>query len=140
MFSLASKGWERKRGNSQKPGIDFEETFSPVIKHDTIRVVLSFVEAHDMEISQLDVKTDFLCGELDEEIYLQQPEGYAVAEKEKSFCLLHKCIYGLKEASHEWNRHFDHFLQKFGLRPSSADLCLNIHVILSSSSFEWMTA
>jgi hypothetical protein len=114
------------KGFSQRPGIDFEETFSPVIKHDTLRVVLSFVAAYDMEMSQLDVKTAFLYGELDEEIYLQQPEGYVVAGKEKYVCRLHKCIYGLKQASRVWNRHFDHFLKKFGLRPSSADPCLYI--------------
>ena len=99
----------------QQPGIDFEENFSPVIKHDTLRVVLSLVAAHDLEMSQLDVKTAFLYGELDEEIYLQQPEGYVVAGKEGSVCRLHKCIYGLKQASRVWNRHFDYFIRKFGL-------------------------
>jgi hypothetical protein len=103
------------KGFSQRPGIDFEETFSPVIKHDTLRVVLSLVAAHDLEMSQLDVKTAFLYGELDEEIYLQQPEGYVVAGKEGSVCRLHKCIYGLKQASRVWNRHFDYFIRKFGL-------------------------
>ena len=112
------------KGFSQRPGIDFEETFSPVIKHDTLRVVLSLVAAHDLEMSQLDVKTAFLYGELDEEIYLQQPEGYVVAGKEGSVCRLHKCIYGLKQASRVWNRHFDYFIRKFGLRPSPADPCL----------------
>lgn len=73
------------KGFSRRPGIDFEETFSPVIKHDTLRVVLSFVAAHDMEMSQLDVKTAFLYGKLDEEIYLQQPEGYVIAGKKNLF-------------------------------------------------------
>ncbi len=61
---------------------------------------------------------------MDEEIYLQQPEGFVVAGKEKLVCRLHKCLYGLKQASRVWNTTFDTFLQKCGLRPSDADPCL----------------
>jgi len=131
------------KGFSRRPGIDFEETFSPVIKHDTLRVVLSLVAAHDLEMSQLDVKTAFLYGELDEEIYLQQPEGYVVAGKEGSICRLRKCIYGL-------NR-----LRAYGIGISitssenlGCDQVRLIHVSTSarkklnllSSSYGWTTA
>jgi hypothetical protein len=61
---------------------------------------------------------------LNEEIYLQQPEGFIIAGQENAVCRLHKCLYGLKQASRVWNATFDTFLKKFGLRPSTADPCL----------------
>ncbi len=63
------------KGYSQRPGIDYEETFAPVAKQTTLRVVLSFVAAQDLEMRQLDIKTAFLYGDLSEEIYLEQPEN-----------------------------------------------------------------
>ena len=64
------------KGYSQRPGIDYEETFAPVARQTTLRVVLSFVAAQDLEMRQLDIKNAFLYGDLSEEIYLEQPEGY----------------------------------------------------------------
>ncbi len=112
------------KGYSQRSGIDYGETYAPVAKHDTLRVVLSIVAAFDLEMIQLDIKTAFLYGELDEEIYLKQPEGYVEAGKEEHVCRLHKSLYGLKQASRVWNRHFDTFLKEFGLQTSIADPCL----------------
>jgi hypothetical protein len=73
---------------------------------------------------QLDTNTAFLYGELDEEIYLQQQEGFVAAKQEKMVCRLHKCLYGLKQASRVWNKHFDSFLRKFSLVPRESDPCL----------------
>ncbi len=87
------------KGFSQRSGIDYGETISPVVKYDTLRVILSFVAANNLEMPQLDIKTAFLYGELDEEIYLKQPEGFVIAGKEKLVCRLHNCLYGLKQAS-----------------------------------------
>ena len=114
------------KGYSQRSGIDYGETYAPVAKHDTLRVILSIVAAYDLEMIQLDIKTAFLYGELNEEIYLQQPEGYVAADKENHVCHLHKSLYGLKQASRVWNRHFDTFLKEFGLQTSTADPCLYI--------------
>lgn len=105
------------KGFSQRQRIDFDETFSPIVKYNTIRTVLSFVAANDLETSQLDIKTALLYGKKDKEIYLQQPEGYV--EKGKR-------LYGLKQASRVWNHHFDSFPRKFGLHQSQADACLYI--------------
>lgn len=112
------------KGFSQRRGIDYDETFAPVAKQDTLRVILSFVATLDLELYQLDIKTAFLYGELSEEIYLEQPEGFVALGQEQLYCRLHKCLYGLKQASRVWNRHFDHFLKKFGLIPCQSDPCL----------------
>jgi hypothetical protein len=74
------------KGFSQRTGIDFEGTYSLVVKHDTLRVILSLVATLDLDMSQLDVKTAFLYGEIEEEIYLEQPEGYVQAGQENSVC------------------------------------------------------
>jgi hypothetical protein len=73
---------------------------------------------------QLDIKTAFLYGELDEEIYLEQPGVFIKKGQEYMVCRLHKCLYGLKQASRVWNRHFDTLLRKFGLIPNESDPCL----------------
>ena len=81
---------------AQKKGIYFDEIFSPVVKMTSIRTILSLVVADDLHIEQLDVKTTFLHGDLEEEIYMQQPEGYEVKSKENLVCRLRKSLYGLK--------------------------------------------
>jgi len=86
------------KGSSQRKGIDFEEIFSPVVKMSSIRVVLGLAASLDLEIKQLDVKTAFLHGDLEEEIYMEQPEGFEVAGKENLACRLKKSLYGLKQA------------------------------------------
>ncbi|KAG8474939.1 hypothetical protein CXB51_031653 [Gossypium anomalum] len=83
------------KGYSQIPGVDFTDVFSPVVKHSSIRALLGIVAMHDLELEQLDVKTVFLHGELEENIYMQQPEGFTVLEKDY-VCLLKKSLYGLK--------------------------------------------
>ncbi|KAG8480907.1 hypothetical protein CXB51_025473 [Gossypium anomalum] len=70
------------KGYSQVPGVDFTDVFSPVVKHSSIRALLGIVAMHELELEQLDVKTAFLHGELEEDIYMQQPEGFTVSEKE----------------------------------------------------------
>ena len=86
------------KGFNQKKGVDFEEIFSPVVKMSSIRVVLGLAASLDLEIEQLDVKTAFLHGDLEEEIYMEQPEGFEVVGKENLVCRLQKSLYGLKQA------------------------------------------
>eukprot|EP00253_Pinus_taeda_P003747 PITA_03747 len=86
------------KGFAQKKGIDFDEIFSPVVKMTSIRTILSLVSAEDLHLEQLNVKTTFLHGDLEEEIYMQQPQGYEVEGKEKLVCRLKKSLYGLKQA------------------------------------------
>ena len=83
----------------QKKGIDFDEIFSPVVKMSSIRVVLGMAGSMNFKVEQLDVKTAFLHGDLEEEIYMEQPEGFVKKGKEKFVCRLKKSLYGLKQAS-----------------------------------------
>jgi len=81
------------KGYSQISGIDYNEVFSPVVKHSSIRTLLSIVAMHDFELEQLDVKTVFLHGELEEDIYMEQPEGFVIPGKEKLVCKLKKSLW-----------------------------------------------
>ena len=112
------------KGYSQVQGIDFNEVFSPVVKHTSIRILLSLVATKDLELEQLDVKTAFLHGDLDEQIYMHQPEGFVVPGKEDHVCLLKKSLYGLKQSPRQWYKRFDSFMQNIGFRRSSYDNCV----------------
>ncbi|KAG8490704.1 hypothetical protein CXB51_013774 [Gossypium anomalum] len=95
------------KGYSQIPRVDFTDMFSPVVKHSLIPALLHIVAMHDLELEQLDVKTTFLHGELEEDIYMQQPEGFIVSEKEDYVCLLKKSLYGLKHSPRQWYNRFN---------------------------------
>jgi len=84
------------KGYSQVPGIDFGDIFSPVSKVTSIRLLLSIVAAFDFEVEQMDVKTTFLHGDLEEEIYMKQPKGFVVKGKKELVCKLKKYLYRLK--------------------------------------------
>jgi hypothetical protein len=86
------------KGFSQILGIDYTDVYSPVIKHSSIRTFLSLVAMHDYELEQLDVKTAFLHGDLEEDIYMDQPDGFIVPGKENYVCKLNKSLYGLKQS------------------------------------------
>jgi hypothetical protein len=101
------------RGYSQEAGIDYVETFSPVAKYVSIRALLAIAVETGMSVHQMDVKTAFLNGVLDEEIYMDQPEGYVIAGKESLVCRLKKSLYGLKQAARCWNRTLDRFRKGF---------------------------
>ena len=86
------------KGYSQILRVDFTDVFSLVIKHSSIRALLGIVAMHDLELEQLDVKIAFLHGELEEDIHIQQPEGFIVLEKKDYAFLLKKSLYGLKQS------------------------------------------
>lgn len=114
------------KGYAQKEGVDYNEIFSPVVKHTSIRVLLSAVAHGDLELEQLDVKTAFLHGDLEEEIYMRQPEGYKVEGKEDHVYRLRKSIYGLKQSPRQWYKRFDSFMLKHGYSRSEYDCCVYI--------------
>ncbi|KAM1814362.1 hypothetical protein ACFX11_028034 [Malus domestica] len=98
------------KGFGQKKGVDFDEIFSPVVKMTSIRVILGMAASMDLELEQLDVKTAFLHGNLEEEIYMEQPKGFEVKGKETLVCKLKKSLYGLKQAPRQWNKKFNSFM------------------------------
>ena len=117
------------KGFSQVPGVDYTvaKLYAPVIKHDSLRVLLSVAAANDFELIQLEVKTAFLYGDLDEELYVRQPEGFVSPGEEHLVCRLRKPLYGLKQSPRKWNEKFDSFLTLFGLTRSSVDPCIYYH-------------
>ena len=90
------------KGFSQIPGIDYNDVFSPVVKHSSICTFFGIVAMHDLELEQLDVKTAFLHGELEEEIYMDQPKRFIVSRKEDFVCKLKRSLYGLKKSPRQW--------------------------------------
>ena len=92
---------------TQKEGIDYEETFSPVAMLKSIRILLSIAAHYDYEIWQMDVNIAFLNGNLEEEIYMMQLECFISKNQEHMVCKLKRSIYGLKQASRSWNIRFD---------------------------------
>ena len=86
------------KGFSQIPGVDYTDMFSPMVKHNSIRALLGIVAHHDHELEQHDVKTAFLNGYLEEEIYMEQPKGIVDLEKKDLFCKLKRSLYGLKQS------------------------------------------
>ncbi|GKE14652.1 retrovirus-related pol polyprotein from transposon TNT 1-94, partial [Tanacetum coccineum] len=118
-------------GYSQKKGIDFFDTYSPVTKVATIRSLIALASIYELVIHQMDVKTAFLNGDLEEEIYMEQPEGLVEPNKNK-VCKLKKSLYGLKQAPKQWYMKFDHSLISNGFVVNASDTCVYSKVIASN--------
>ena len=114
------------KGYNQIEGIDYNEVFSPVVKHSSIRILLAIVVQRDWELHQLDVKTAFLHGDLEETIFMEQPEGFIKKGEEGKVCQLKKSLYGLKQSSRQWYLKFDQYMLGIGFKKSSYDDCVYI--------------
>lgn len=90
------------KGFHQRHGIDFQETFSPVVKPATIRTILSLALFVNWPLCQLDVSNAFLHGTLSSPVYMTQPQGFVDPARSSHVCLLHKSLYGLRQAFREW--------------------------------------
>ena len=112
------------QGYSQEYGLDYDEVFAPVAKFNSIRSVLAIANELDLEVHQMDVKTAFLNGDLDCEIYMKQPEGFVDLERPEMVCKLRKSIYGLKQSARCWNETIDSFMKESGYQQSDADQCI----------------
>lgn len=110
------------KGYSQIPNIDYKETYAPVASMNTVRMFLAIANQNNMRIMQFDIKTAFLYGDLDEQLYMEQPEGFNKGDGK--VCKLVKSLYGLKQAPRNWNRKFDQMLKLFSLEQASVDRCL----------------
>ncbi|GJZ65420.1 putative RNA-directed DNA polymerase [Tanacetum coccineum] len=114
------------KGYTEKKGIDYNETFSPVSRKDSLRIVMALVAHYDVELHQMDVKTAFLNGDLHKDVYMTQPEGFMV-------CKLKRSIYPLKHASRQWYLKFYEVMSKFQFKKNAVDQC--IYLKLSGSKF-----
>ena len=112
------------KGYKQREGLDYFDTYSPVTRINSIRMILAIAALRNLEIHQMDVKTAFLNGDLDEEIYMEQPEGFIVPGKEKKVCKLVKSLYGLKQAPKKWHEKFDNAMITNGFKINECDKCV----------------
>jgi hypothetical protein len=109
------------RGFTQIPGVDYNETFSPVVKHATIRLLIAFATLFDFDIDQMDVRAAYLHGDIDTEILMKQPEGFTTGDPRKRVCRLKKALYGLKQSGMLWNVKIRDFLCEIGFEQSKSD-------------------
>ena len=125
VYAMKSNGRKKARfitkGFTQVFGIDYKNTFSPVARFETLQLLLSLAVLHNWELEALDVKTAFLFRELEEEIYMDQPEGFVVKGKEFKVCRLQKAIYGLKQAALQWTKQLHKSLLEMGFTHSLSD-------------------
>uniref|UniRef100_A0A2N9J6A9 Integrase catalytic domain-containing protein n=1 Tax=Fagus sylvatica TaxID=28930 RepID=A0A2N9J6A9_FAGSY len=121
------------KGYSQRHGIDYDEVFSPVVRHTSIRAVLALVADQDLELEQLDVKTAFLHGNLEEEIFMVQPEGFKQPGTENLVCRLKKSLYGLKQSPRQWYKRFDSYMIQIGYTRCEYDCCVYVRILEDGS-------
>ncbi|GJS17927.1 retrotransposon protein, putative, ty1-copia subclass [Tanacetum coccineum] len=114
------------KGFTQTCEVDYEETFSPVADIRAIRILIAIVAFYDYEIWQMDVKIAFLNRHLSEEVYMVQPEGFVNPKFLNRVCKLKRSIYGLKQASRQWNKRFDDEIKKFGFSQNRDEPCVYV--------------
>nr|GEW48395.1 retrotransposon protein, putative, Ty1-copia subclass [Tanacetum cinerariifolium] len=123
------------KGYTQTPGIDYEETFSPVADIRAIRILIAIAVYYDYEIWQMDVKIAFLNGYLNEEVYMEQPEGFVNPKYPNRVCKMKHSIYGIKQASRQCNKRFDDEIKKFGFTQNHDEPCVYLKASGSNITF-----
>ena len=123
------------KGYIQKEGLDYFDTYSPVSRITSIRMLIAIASLKNMEIDYMDVKTTFLNGELDEEIYMEQTEGFVVQGQENKVCKLLKSLYGIKQASKQWHEKFDPTMLSHGFKINESNKCVYIKKYTNSCVF-----
>jgi hypothetical protein len=109
------------RGFSQIEGINYDETFAPVARYTSIKSIMAITAEMGWKIHQIDVKTTFLNGFIEEEVYIEQPQGFEVLGTECHVCLLKRALYGQKQASRVWYSRIDSYLFQMGFEKSEVD-------------------
>ena len=106
------------KGYAQTYGLDYFDTFSPVAKMTYVRLFISLAATHNWDLHQLDIKNAFLLGDLQEEVYMEQPPGFVSQGEIGKVCRLRKSLYGLKQSPRVWFGKFNQAVEKFGLQKS----------------------
>ncbi|CAL8999646.1 unnamed protein product [Prunus brigantina] len=114
------------KGYAQKPGIDYNETFAPVARLDTIRTLIALAAKNSWKMYQLDVKSAFMNGVLQEKVYVEQPDGFIVQGEEDKVYKLHKALYGLKQALRAWYGEIDSYPVQCGFKKSTSEATLYV--------------
>ncbi|KAL6348428.1 hypothetical protein AAG906_005736 [Vitis piasezkii] len=117
------------KGFTKKEGIDYKETFSPVSSKNSFRIIMALIAHYDLKLHQMDVKTAFLNGNIDETIYMVQLENFESNDSKQLVCKLKRSIYGLKEASRQWYRKFDKVITSFSFKENTVDQCIYLKFI-----------
>lgn len=112
------------KGFNQVKGVDYEETFAPVIRHSSLRTLFALAAEMGLRMKHLDVDTAFLNGNLEEEVFMEQPLGFKAKGKENKVCLLRKSLYGLKQAPRAWNKKLNETLIKIGFTGTPSEPCV----------------
>ncbi|KAK1613161.1 hypothetical protein QYE76_036834 [Lolium multiflorum] len=130
------------KGFRQIQGVDYDETFSPVAKLKSVRILLAIAAFFDYEIWQMDVKTAFLNGDIEEELYMVQPKGFIDPKNADKLCKRQRSIYGLEQASRSWNRCFDKVIKNFGFIQTHDDSKSQSGYvfIFNGAAVSWMSA
>ncbi|GJS83179.1 retrovirus-related pol polyprotein from transposon TNT 1-94 [Tanacetum coccineum] len=115
------------KGFKQRAGLDYFDTYSPVTRITSVRMILAISSFRNLEVYQMDVKTAFLNGDLEEEIYMNQPEGFIIPRQESKVCRLVKSLYGLKQAPKQWHQMFDHTMLESGFKINECDKCIYVN-------------
>ncbi|WVY99219.1 hypothetical protein V8G54_031370 [Vigna mungo] len=125
------------KGFLQKPGIDFTDVYAPVARLETVRLVIAIANFKGWSIQQMDVKSAFLNGPLEEEVFVNQPPGFVKNGQESKVYRLHKALYGLRQAPRAWNRYIDAMLIRYGFIKCTEDtllICLYVDDLLITGS------
>ena len=112
------------QGYNQKFGADYDETFCPVVRQESFRLLIAKSVQQGLEMHHVDVNTAFLNGTLEEEVYLRQPKGFVKEGEQNLVCKLKKSLYGLKQSPRCWNMTLDAHLKSMGFTQSIADPCI----------------
>jgi hypothetical protein len=117
------------RGFSQVEGIDYAETFDPIARYTSIRMIISLVASMGWRLHQMDVKTTFLNGEIEEEVYIEKLDGFVIYEKDSHVCRLKKSLYGLKQTPRAWYEKIGGYLMSLGFIKSVVDQNLYYNIV-----------
>lgn len=123
------------KGCGQQLGINYSETFSPVIRYETIRMLFAIVAEKQLYMHQADISNAYLNSKLNEVVYMQQPQNFVSAKHPNKVLKLNKAIYGLKQSGRVWNQTLDEVLQKIGFKQSKHEACLYFKQTQHQSSY-----